>query len=71
MQAQACENTPECVALIQCYQACAMGDQTCYDKCFWAHPGGHATYEAIFLCLDCQQCPSDCNAKAVGCPPGM
>jgi hypothetical protein len=69
-QAMACDNTPECVAIIQCYQSCAPNDQTCYSKCYWAHPMGHQVYDGLYLCIACQQCYNDCNGAMAGCPPG-
>lgn len=68
----ACTANPECVALNNCFGMCeampAAEQPACRTQCRTDHPSGATTYDAIALCVICEQCPTSCPDLAVDCP---
>lgn len=46
----ACIADAECLALVQCYQACAPGDMACYQVCQTDHPDGITLAVSLGAC---------------------
>jgi hypothetical protein len=61
----ACMASPECVALNMCFQACMAGDQMCLNTCVMMNMAGYQVYNAINLCVVCDNCPTSCAALAM------
>ena len=61
-----CAADSECTAVSDCIGAC--GDQACVDQCATDHPAGAAAYEALLVCVICDQCYNDCDGLGSGCP---
>ena len=54
---QACQQTPGCVAYIQCIQGC-QGDPSCIDGCLASNPSPQADALSACSCSSCaNQCP--------------
>ena len=70
-QATACDQSTECSAILACFSGCAADDEQCTNKCYFGHPQGHPAYNALLICIACQQCSNDCDASQNGCPPGL
>ena len=66
--AQACLANPACYAIIDCYQTCPDGDQVCYDACWFDHQDGQIDYNAVAICIYCDECFVDCDSASLGCP---
>jgi len=58
-QAQACANSSECIALLNCINACAMGDTACENNCGTQHQSGVAPYNAVGMCMQ-SNCTTAC-----------
>ncbi len=64
----ACENSQECLDLIDCAQACfdAGGDvNTCTDGCIATYPNGFELYGNSQACLLCTECPNNCAINGI------
>jgi len=55
----ACLANPECVALVQCIQACAPGDMACGQACADEHPSGLLQAVALRNCR-IENCDESC-----------
>lgn len=64
-QEQACANSPDCVAYLQCANGCASGDQTCLDNCTSQHPSGEQVFASVVPCLQAN-CTSQCGGGSGG-----
>ena len=62
----ACFQIPECKAVVECAQGC--DDVACLDQCVQSSGGSGPELEALLSCTICDQCSSDCDGKALGCP---
>jgi len=60
-----CQANPECTALSTCLNGCM--DQACEAMCAQDHVDGIADYNAIIICLACQECNNSCN-MGQACP---
>jgi len=65
-EADACTGNAECNALLDCFAGCS--DDACTQACWDAHPGGQAAYDAVAVCILCNECPITCDGAAAGCP---
>jgi hypothetical protein len=55
----ACFADPECYALIECLQDCF--DDACFNACASAHSAGLPLYDAVGICVICDQCSLSCG----------
>ena len=55
----ACIADAECLALVQCIQACSPGDSTCSQACITAHPDGFSKAQGTGSCRKLN-CADDC-----------
>ncbi len=55
----ACFNNPDCYALIECLQSCF--DDVCFNDCANTHSAGLPLYDAVGVCVICDQCSSSCG----------
>jgi hypothetical protein len=62
--AMACNGSPDCVAYLQCYDACSPNDLACQQNCGFAHVVGAITYNQFKGCL-CLNCTMSC--AGMGC----
>jgi len=76
---QACGQDPDCCtpqadgscgtdSFVGCIDACAQGDQACFDQCVTDHQTGAGLYNDLVVCAICQECPIDCDGPGSGCP---
>lgn len=59
-QVSACQNDSDCVALVNCLNACASGDQTCINNCASQHTEGTTVYSQIGDCMCNTACKTEC-----------
>jgi hypothetical protein len=59
-QEQACAASADCLALIQCLNGCASGDQTCMNDCASQHASGTQIFINIPPCLQAH-CSKQCG----------
>jgi len=59
-----CQQHAPCSLLYACFQACPEGDGGCAGTCFGDHPNGTDVYKALYGCIICEQCSSQCAAIA-------
>jgi hypothetical protein len=59
----ACQNDPDCAALMNCLGGCADG--ACIQQCFNDYPGG-PVFDALVYCQFCDACPTICDAASMG-----
>jgi len=60
-----CFNDNACALLVQCLSTCQ--NQQCADQCFTQYQQGLPSYDQLFGCVVCGECPSDCDGPAQGC----
>jgi hypothetical protein len=59
-----CQNDADCAALIQCFNACASGDNACYQGCATAHKTGTQVYLKINTCICDTGCKAECASDS-------
>lgn len=62
-EARTCRGSAECVALMDCWFACAPEDSACRYACFEAHPGANPAAAVLWACR-VEACPQTCEATA-------
>lgn len=55
-----CNDSPECLALIDCADACTT--QECFDGCGASHPSAIDMVNSFYTCIICDECSADCVA---------
>ena len=61
-QVNTCLNTPDCEALLQCFNGCG-NSQTCLQGCVNDHPSGYNVYLDIFECVCDVGCADECAGE--------
>jgi hypothetical protein len=63
----ACDSNASCATLRTCVEGCPQNDQTCVDNCVAGHQQGVSDLDALYRCILCEECVSDCAAASSGC----
>jgi len=58
-QDNACVNSQDCVALIQCLNGCQPNDSSCVSACRSQHTSGSSLFDGITTCMG-SKCQSSC-----------
>ena len=61
---QAYANDPSYDDYVACSNACASGDDACFQQCDTNYPNTATAYNAAAACSVCQECTNNCNAAA-------
>lgn len=65
----ACQTNMACAGLTQCLSTCMPSDSTCIQNCAGMYQAGIQPYNAVAVCLICDNCKGDCAQQAGMCPP--
>jgi hypothetical protein len=59
---EACNANSDCLAIDECFLTSACGgDTTCQQSCEANNPNGASDHEALWSCVQCQQCSTACG----------
>jgi hypothetical protein len=64
---EGCFYSTSCVQYAVCVEMCTADDLACVDSCRTAYPGADQTYDALVLCVLCDECSISCQTSPTVC----